>query len=353
MTVPAGVPLPPRAARLAAQLEGWERHTVSLPELWALFAAADPAASNRPSRRADLADTLDVLAAAGMLTPSKAQDHTAIPPLPIRLTLTATAATPNAAALARSVPWRPELAWASSARLTVGQVGVLQTVNGWLRERGRDDDVAPSRERSLELFGHEKRLEKLLGTSLFAPGRLSLALLRTFRSHPPLPTRRIGAGPALLVIENADTFSTLTQALVAIPSDVGLIGWGAGAGFEASVRSIAELPDVKDILYFGDLDADGLRIPAAAAVAAAEEQLPVVRPALGLYRLLLDVGVGQPGQPVLEPAPAAERAGWLGGTEAVRAAALLRIGERIPQETLTARVLAAHTHVWTDDIRHS
>lgn len=351
MTVPAGVALPPRAARLAAQLEGWERRTIALLELWALFASADPAASNRPSRRADLAATLDVLTATGMLTPSKAQDHTAMPPLPVRLTLTATAATPSAAALAQAVPWRPELAWASSARLTVGQVGVLQTINSWLRDRGRDDDVAPSRERSLELFGHEKRLDKLLGTSLFAPGRLSLSLLRTFRAHPPLPTRRIGTGPALLVIENADTFSTMTEVLGVVPSNVGLVGWGAGAGFEASVRSIAELPDVEDIVYFGDLDADGLRIPAAAAAAASEEGLPVVRPARGLYRLLLDVGVGQPGQPVLEPGPAAERSGWLEGFEAERAAGLLCIGERIPQETLTARVLAAHPDVWMHDIR--
>lgn len=342
--------LAPRAARLAAELEAWPRRTVSLSELWTLFAAADPASSTRATRRADLAATLQELASTGMVALSSTQDRTAHPALPTRLTLAAPAPTPRAAALARAVPWRPQLAWAASARLTVGQVGVLQTVNTWLRDRGRDDDIAPLHERSLELLGHEKRLDALLTTSLFGPDRLTLSLLRTFRANPPLSARQVGTGGVLIVVENADTFDTLVRLLTSAPGDVGWVGWGAGGAFETSVRSIGELAGVTDIVYFGDIDDDGLRIPAAAAAAAAEEGLPQVRPARGLYRLLLDTGVGQPGQPPLDHVAAHARADWIAGPDAARAAALLEAGLRIPQETVTARLLTAHVHAWRDDL---
>ena len=342
--------LPPRAARLATELETWPRRTVTLPELWALFATADPASVTRPSGRADLAATLRVLADAGVLTLSRTLDRSARPELPTRLTLPAQPATATAAELARRVPWRPELAWATSSRLTVGQVGVLQSVNTWLRARGRDDDELPTRERSLELFGFEKRLDLLLPTSLFAPGRLTLALLRTFRSHPPLPVRQVGDGPVLLVVENSDTFHSLCRALTQVPCAVGLVAWGGGGAFEASVLGVAELTGVTDVAYFGDLDADGLRIPASAANTAALEGLPIVRPAQALYARLLQVGTPQPGQSAVTSDRATDLAGWLGQPLVDQAMAMLTGGLRLPQEALSGRVLAA-SHDWALDLQ--
>ncbi|WP_138733591.1 Wadjet anti-phage system protein JetD domain-containing protein [Modestobacter excelsi] len=334
--------LTPRAGRLAAALEEWPGRTVPLADVWALFAAADPASTASPTRRETLAATLTALAAAGVLTPSKTVDRTAMPPLPTRVTLPAAAPTESAAALARAVPWRPELAWAMSARLTVGQVSALQTINAWLRDRGRDDDVVPLRERSLELFGREKQLDRTLTTALFSPGRLTLGLLRTFRARPPLAARRVGDGPVLLVVENSDTFDTLSRALTVAPGEVGHIAWGAGAAFEASVVSTADLSGVRAVAYFGDVDADGLRIPASAAVVAVAEGLPAVRPAAGLYQLLLDAGTPQPGQPVVAPERAASLARWLEEEQRGSAVGLLTGGARLPQETVTARRLAAY-----------
>ncbi|GAA0739577.1 hypothetical protein Drose_17040 [Dactylosporangium roseum] len=341
--------LTPRAGRLAAELDAWDRRTITLAELWPLFARADPASSTRPTRRLDLAATIAALAEAGVVIPSKSLDRSAAPPLPIRLTLPAPTATASAAELARAVPWRPELAWAATAKLTVGQIGVLQTINGWLRDRGRDRDVLPLRERSLEVFGYEKRLDALIGTSLFGPGRLTLDLLRTFRAHPPLPVRHVGSGPILLVVENADTFDSLSRVLPGTATNVGFVGWGAGGAFEASVLSVGELPDVRDIAYFGDLDADGLRIPAAAATAAAAEGLPAVRPAYGLYRLLLDCGAVQPGQPPVEPQRASGIAKWLEQL-ALPARTLLVNGQRIPQEAVSTRVLMDAAATWAEDL---
>jgi hypothetical protein len=328
-----------RAARLAAAFEEWPRQTLTLEELWVVFAQADQASATRPSRRADLADALDELAGVGAVVCSKAVERTSLPALPTRLTLPKAAPTPSAAALARSVPWRPELAWAVSARLTLGQVEVLRAVNGWLRDRGHEDDVVPLRERSLEVLGHEKRLDRLLGTSLFGPGRLTLALLRTFRAHPPLPARQLGDGPVLLVLENSDTFDTLARVLSDDPGQVGWVAWGAGGAFEASVASVGELPNVRSVAYFGDVDARGLAIPANAAVIAARDGLPPVVPATGLYELLFAVGRPQPGQPQLSAGDAHERTAWLGPDLARRAEILLRDGTRLAQESVRAEHL--------------
>ncbi|MFF9795700.1 Wadjet anti-phage system protein JetD domain-containing protein [Streptomyces bacillaris] len=348
----ANVTLSPRAMRLAAALEEWPRRTLTLAELWEVFAIADAASAMRPSRRTDLAEAIEALTAAGLISCSHTQDTSVTPALPTRLKLPAPQPSPTAAAAAQAIAWRPELAWAASARLTLGQIGTLRSINDWLRDCGRDDDVAPLRERSLEVLGHEKRLDALLNTSLFAPGRLTLELLRTFRAHPPLSTRRIGGGPVLLVVENADTFDTLTRVLTAIPGDVGRVAWGAGAAFEASVASVLDMTEVRAIAYFGDLDADGLRIPASAHRRAAQEGLPPVRPAAGLYRLLLEIGVPQPGQTPVSHGKALELAGWLSEPLATRAASLLAAGCRLAQEAVGMRALQARIEVneWRDGL---
>lgn len=337
--------LTPRAARLAAELEAWERRTITLAELWPLFARADPASATMATRRTDLASAIATLVDAGVVTTSRNLDRTAQPPLPARLNLVPPTATASAGILARAMPWRPELSWAATARLTVGQVGVLQAVNAWFRDRGRDPDILPLRERSLEIFGHEKRLDALLGTSIFGPDRLTLSLLRTFRTRPPLPVRRVGDGPILLVVENADTFDSLRRVLATLPSAVGHMAWGAGGAFEASVLSVSAMPEVRDIAYFGDLDADGLRIPLSAASLALAEGLPPVRPANGLYRLLLERGTAQPGQTPVEADRARALATWLGDF-AAPVERLLRDGVRIPQEAVSAKMLVETVNDW-------
>ncbi|MDO3395059.1 DUF2220 family protein [Nocardioides sp. SOB44] len=338
----AGSPalLSTRALRLAALLESVPGRTVPLPELWTLWATADPASVARPERRSDLAHAISQLAAAGLVTPSKKQDVAARPHLPVRLTLQAPDPSESAAAVARGIVWRPELSWAIRARLTIGQVEQLRTINSWLRDRGRDGDVVPLRERSLEVLGHEKALDSLLVTTVFGPDRLTLDHLRTFRTHPPLPIVRVGAGQVLLVIENDDTFHSIRTALSEGCGPVGCVAWGAGGAFEASVRSTGDLPGIERVRYFGDLDAAGLRIPRNAAETAAREDLPEVAPAHGLYRALLATAVRQGGQPPVPPDQAPNLTDWLADEIlAEQSSDLLQAGIRVPQEALTLTAL--------------
>lgn len=339
-----------KSARLAQQLQQWPRRTVRLTELWAVWDAADPASAGRPERRSDLAESLLELEYAGLLARSAAQDRSARPPLPTRVTLAGAEARESAATVARAVAWRPELAWVLSARLTAAQVTQLRAVNTWLRDHSHDSDRLPMRERSLQVLGHEKALERLVLTGVFGPGRLTLEHLRTFRTHPPLPNVRVGDGPVLLVVENDDTFNSLLTVLGEAPGPVGHVAWGAGGAFEASVRSTGDLPGVARVAYFGDLDADGLRIPLNAAATATALGLPPVRPATSLYRQLLGTAVRQEGQPPVPPTQAARLGAWLeAGDLAILAAQLLTDGLRIPQEALT-RVDLAASRAWAEGL---
>jgi hypothetical protein len=345
-----GEPLTGRLARFAAALQAWPRRTLRLDEIWQLYAEADPASAGRPGRRANLAAALSTLVEAGVLTCSRTADRTAQPPLPTRVTLSAGLPQPSAAILARATAWRPDLAWAASVRLTTAQVDALTAVNTWLRDRGRDTDHVPMRERSLEVFGHEKTLDRLLGTGLFGRGRLTLDLLRTFRAHPPLPAVHIGTGAVLLVVENADTFATLLECVRRDSREIGWIAWGAGGAFEASVRSAGDLdPAVTEIHYFGDLDYDGLRIPANACVTARTEGLPPLLPAVTLYQQLLATQIRQSGQPHVDEAARQPLIGWLASADtadsakvASEVAQLLDDGQRVPQEALGSRELVSN-----------
>jgi hypothetical protein len=346
---PENVPLSPRATRLAAALTDWPRRRVTLTDLWRLLDQADPASSTQPTRRALLAETLADLADGGLLTLPAAQswDRTASPHLPRFVTLPPTPTAPPPP----RVVWHPALHWASETRLTPTQRQRLQQINAWLHRRSGTITV-PTKERSLDIFGHEKTLDRLLPTGLFAPDRLTLALLCTRRAAPMLTTEQVGDGDILLIAENSDTFDSLSRVLSGRPGRVRRVGWGAGHAFEASVLSVPRLADARDISeirYFGDLDAKGLQIPAAAARIADADHLPTVQPAYGLNAAMLSQATPQPGQPRQTATNAATLADWL--PEALRgfAAEHLRAGRRLAQEAIGLEYLTTHDD-WLADL---
>lgn len=313
-----------------------------LPELWRLFDEADPATRGSTRRRQLMADCLAELGAAGVIElPAAASfDRTQRPPLPrfIMIPITYPSHSP-----ARGPVWHPDLSWAATFRVSGAQAKLLERVNAWLfRGAGADQPWVPLRERSLELLGEEKALDTLVGTSLFGPGRLTLELLRTYRVTLPLHITSVGSGDVLLVVENSDTFDSLRRALSETPGRVGTLAWGAGAGFEASVLSVASvMPAVREIRYFGDLDAAGLRIPAAASRLALLEGLPAVRPATALYTALLAVGRSRGAQLPLDGQRAEELVGWLDPPHRQPCRRLLAERHRIAQEAVGLAYLTA------------
>ena len=197
---------------------------------------------------------------------------------------------------------------------------------------GRPD--VPVRERSLEIFGDEKRLDTLASTRLFSTGVLSLELLHCHVVHPPFVYERLSAAPDALVIENHHTYESARRALAESGRGIGVVAYGAGRAFCASVSYLVDLdPEVTSAYYFGDLDAPGLSIALGAAAVAQRTGGPHLEPAVGLYRALLASGRRRTGRSISD-AQVFEHVAWLPGELQKAAAAVLTAGLWIPQEAV-------------------
>lgn len=342
--------LSPRADRFAALLSDHNRRRVPLRDLWSVLDQADPALTTDVRRRMILAEVLSELAAAEViaLPSSRSYDRTERPPLPSFVTLpVAVRSSPH-----RRIVWHPALAWVLDARLTPTQRDHLEAVNRWLHAV-RDPTPAPVRERSLEIFGDEKVLNRLIPTSLFAAGRMNLDLLATYRAVVRFTSELVGSsGDLLLVVENCDTFDSLVRVLRERNDHrVGHVGWGAGAAFEASVLSIPRLyPPPTEVAYFGDLDEKGLRIPVNAATVAVREGIPSIRPAAGLYGALLAHARLQSIHRRLSDSVAGELTTWLHPAHREQVIHLLTNGKRVAQEAVGRHYLTTN-HDWLTDLR--
>src|SRR5258708_7347467 len=74
-------------------------------------------------------------------------------------------------------PWPEELDFVAHLRHTRCIPDALK-IQAWLATPdARQRPIVPIKERSLEIFGYEKRLEELLGGDLFKNGRLTSLLL--------------------------------------------------------------------------------------------------------------------------------------------------------------------------------
>lgn len=348
-------PLSESADCLAATLNSTTERRAEQAAILAAFDQACPGTAGTPQGRLVLSALLDELADHHLveLPRGRAGWDDAQPPLPrwLRLPLPPKPATQSMRAMA-PVVWRRELSWAGTDQLTRAQIEVLKTINRWLRDTDGDDNrrtVIPMRERSLEIFGDEKRLDALATTTLFAPSRLTLATLFTERIPPPLAYERVGDGGIILVIENSDTFETLSALLAGNCGQVGYVAFGSGHAFEASVARISKLVGVTDIAYYGDLDNDGLTIPQRANVSATALGLPPVRPAASLYRLLVRQDVRGRAPKQVDALVAERRVSWLPTTVRRRAADILVAGDRLPQEA-TGTVLLQRDDSWRNDL---
>ncbi|HEV7402508.1 MAG TPA: Wadjet anti-phage system protein JetD domain-containing protein [Chthoniobacteraceae bacterium] len=237
-----------------------------------------------------------------------------------------------------SVDWAPELAFLRDGGVLVAPEDLLR-LNEFFRSGGAATELN-LKERSLQIFGDEKRLDALRATTLLREDRLSLAALRCHLVAEPLGWQR---GPRstgrLLVVENACTWETYAR----WNHDAGLfsaIVYGGGNRFMDSVVRLcdlfAEVGAASRVFYFGDLDPQGLRIPRVASQAARRHGLPAIEPDLWSYQHLL--AIGKP-SPQSDPSEAAEvDLAWLGELRE-QAAALLKAGSRLAQENLHAQWL--------------
>lgn len=279
------------------------------------FQQVYPELATTPSARGKLRDLLDVLQLDERIAVPKGKklwDTSAIPPLPHWVQLPRESVSDEKPDL-RAIPWCPELRFLATTRVFV-PLDDLMKLQQFFADGGRERPLVPIKERSLDIFGDEKRLDQLVRSALFGSGRLTLETLRCLIVPEPLPwAAGLDASGPLLVIENAATWHSycrwneerrLFSAVV----------YGGGNRFVEGVRYLqdvfAELGGPRPVLYFGDLDPQGLLIPQEASIRAQAEGLPLVEPHLWSYRQLLKRGNGR-GQPYGGEPPSSTLCDWL------------------------------------------
>lgn len=337
------------AERLAEHIAASPVQRVELVDLYAAAVAFDRSLATTPSARSEIREALDELVAAGQVVFPVSRQHFDTreePPLPKWVRLPPRRRPGRAPRDVRVWPAALEVAGRIAAR--DDEIGVLEIAAVFLRDKGASRPSVPVRERSLELFGDEKRLDRLKSTRLFTSGALTMDLLRCHEVPIPFVSQWVAGAPdprgtALLIAENHHTYTSLLEATrlsAAAGGPARYVGYGTGSQFPSAVLSVPLLSPPPDrIVYFGDVDLNGLQIPATASLNSQRAGLPVVEPAYSLYDLLFATSYRRPAEPVAEHV-AAQVAGWM-GPMAGQAQDVLTAGTRIPQEAVGYELLMA------------
>jgi hypothetical protein len=196
----------------------------------------------------------------------------------------------------REFAWCPKLAFLRDCRINI-PFDDLQKLDAFLKQGSSIRETTPIKERSLEIFADEKRLDVLIESVLFRSERLNLERdLFCEIVGEPLPWKR---GPieasqqALIVLENAATWHSYCRWNAQRRIFSGVI-YGCGNRFIEGVRYLedifAELGGPRRVFYFGDLDPPGLWIPQEASRRSQARGLPAIGPHLWSYRKLLLLG---------------------------------------------------------------
>ncbi len=327
--------------------EAGRRRRIERTSVWRAFQAACPVEASAGDARDLLVGQLEALATQGLITlPSragKAWDRSSKSAVPEFVGLSPPAASSDRPD-ARAIPWAPELAFLANG-WTGESLEAALAIQRFLAHGGRERKMVPMRERSVQMFGAEKKLERLVHSPLFGEGRLRLATLRCFDVAPPLAFElgpKQARGRPCLVVENHHTWWSFCRWNEGVGA-YSAVAYGAGSGFgREAVRFLAEqcrtwgAPHAE---YFGDLDRKGLQIPWRADRQFARGMSLRIVPAKRWYRRLFEraAEVQLPRSDLIKGPDAIE---WLGelGEEA---ATWLRSGVRLPQELVGTEELDA------------
>ena len=324
------------------RLKSGKRSTSRLPEVWSSFVTVYADLPEGPQRRRWLLTILEELQQAGQLelpvSHGRQWDRTSDVALPKAVRLHREQINGTAFDWKKH-PWHPNLQWVLQRRhIGAGDVEFLLRVNqglveGWFAEK------EPFKYRSLQLTGDEKRLSRLACSALFGPGKLSLESLGCEEEVLPLATVRISAEPVMLLFENAASFMVAHAALQQIPATgIGWLGYGAGNQVIKSAGYFSMIdPPLREILYVGDLDGEGVQI--ANLVSQASKHVPV-RPATRLHLAMFQAAaaLGAPnGWPVKDEKTIKchdAAFDFLGEEVRVRTIQLVKSGRRVPEEVI-------------------
>lgn len=336
-----------RLQRFRDGLQSGNRRTVPLPAIWSAFALAYSDLPSGPERRMWLLAVLEEWAERGAIQlpvgHGKQWDRSSEILLPTAITLVVPDS--DSQVQWRQFPWHPNLQWVLQLRtLAADQFAFLRRVNEGLVE-GWFTQLECFKYRSLQLTGDEKRLESLLKGMLFGPDCLTLEMLGCEPEALPLATEHLSSQPTMLVFENAAPFM-LARSIAArtTPPWIGKLAYGAGKQVLKAVPYFSMIePVITEVLYIGDLDAEGLKI---AADLQRLSKSVAVRPAHEFHCAMLESAIqlgAADGWPVKDDQPLSvpeSVISFLDPRVRRTVATLIEAGRRIPEEVLSRAAMS-------------
>jgi|SRR5947207_406242 len=192
-----------------------------------------------------------------------------------------------------TVEWQPELAFLKAARTGIATDDLLK-LNAFFANRESIRCKVPVKERSLQIFGDEKRPRRVANDNIVwrRPAHVGSAMLFYCSRTAELEARATQSG-AILVIENASTWDSYCR-WNAQHNIYSAVVYGGGNRFVDSASRLCDVfSDVggqSRVLYFGNLDPIGVRIPQAASRRIVQSGLGPIAPELWSYTKLLQLG---------------------------------------------------------------
>ncbi|QZA82260.1 Wadjet anti-phage system protein JetD domain-containing protein [Deefgea piscis] len=275
-------------------LENASRKRIVLDDVRRAFFVAHPETITAPNRNALLLERLRELekACCIKLPAAGSWEKVGNPPLPKWVQVTGMeTSTPNFEDYA-SVAWVPELGFWPELKLPALETARL--INDYLLSHRNKLRLVPIKERSLEIFGDEKRLDSLRtsGSATLFGGRLPLSVLGAFVVPSPLPYRMSNVvGAPVLIVENHNSFWSFGE-WNQHAKRYSAVVYGSGKAFQGSGNALEQvLIEVGGVSaqYLGDLDPAGVRIPIEFNRTRSSVS-SMVAPAIELYRWLLENG---------------------------------------------------------------
>lgn len=323
------------------RLQQSPRKRIALDDVRRMFFEAHPELVASPSRGAQLLEALHALEVAQLiqLPAAGSWEKLGNPPLPNWIQLVRGSSTDEREDYS-AIPWVPEMGFWPELKPTA--LESAKAINYFLLRRRGSFRQVPIKERSLEIFGDEKRLDTMrTGDTLFA-GRMPLSAIGAFQVPLPLPYRAADApGKPVLILENHNSFWSFGEWNHSAKRYSAVV-YGAGEAFRSSGKALDQV--LKEVSgdgaeYLGDLDPTGVRIPLEFNRSAGPGET-LVSPALDFYSWLLENGIRR--MKVLEPAhgsAAGVAREWLGAELGESLVNLWSSGQWVPQEALGLEAL--------------
>lgn len=318
---------------------------LDIDEVTCLFRQAHPEAADEWNARLRLLEALKSMDGAVIKLPDEsAWDGKRAPALPRTIRVLGNQKTTPTR---RAQAWAPELQdlqdWISGLRNPI-TLSALEAINAWIiLSRGQELHIVPTPERSLEIFGDEKRLDQLRGSEAALFGsRLPLERLSTYVAPLPLTYQQGERSGPIMVVENLASYESFRHWNADTQSGhpFGAVVWGEGNKILALTKGLLEYAlrlHCDQVFYIGDLDPEGLKFLVDLCEWGRSANL-LIRPHTAAYRFLLDHGRRAPFERARD-VRSADLVDLFPETIREEIYALVRSGCRIAQEALGTEAL--------------